>query len=244
MDGCMAEVTVEAGRPDTIDREKLRAIKEFAGRAQRLRICINPQSMNAGTLRLIGRGHTPDEVRDAFRLAREMGFAEINMDIIAGLPGEDAGMFANTLEELAKLNPDSVSVHTLAIKRASSLNENRDRFAYPDEAAVAEMTDMAARFASQCDMKPYYLYRQKNMLGKLENIGYAINGCECVYNMHQMGDTIDILAAGAGAVTKLIFKEQNRIERVFNLKNLREYIARADEMLEKKKRVLNTYGRL
>ncbi|MCL2165062.1 MAG: coproporphyrinogen dehydrogenase HemZ, partial [Oscillospiraceae bacterium] len=238
----LREYTVEAGRPDTIDREKLDLICDYAGNTKRIRLCINPQSMNAETLRLIGRGHSPDEIVDAFHLARSMGIFEINMDIIAGLPGENERMFDHTLSELAKLSPDSFTVHTLAVKRASILNEKFDDFIYPETKVVAGMLQQAGLYAAESDMMPYYLYRQKNMLGKLENIGYAKEKRECVYNILEMADTVDVFAVGAGAVTKLVEHCSNKIERVYNPKNLREYITRIDEVIEKKKGMVISYG--
>jgi oxygen-independent coproporphyrinogen-3 oxidase len=239
----LEEVTVEAGRPDTVDREKLECIRANAPNAGALRICVNPQTMNPGTLRLIGREHAPEDIVRVFCLAREMGFDNINMDIIAGLPEETPPMFESTVGRVADLNPDGITVHTLSVKRSSRINEFREKFGYPPDAAVAAMLDKARIAAAALGMAPYYLYRQKNTLGNLENVGYAKSGRECIYNIHEMADRIDILAVGAGAATKLVDLDTGRIERVFNAKNLVEYIERIDEMIERKKQILWAWHR-
>ena len=228
------EITVEAGRADTIDAEKLSAVKVLAPAADKLRLCINPQTMNPGTLELIGRRHTPGDVIRAFRLARDAGFDNINSDIIAGLPGESVGDFENTLEAVAGLAPDSLTAHTLSIKRSSKLNEFTGRYSLPPARETAVMLEAAFRFASGRGMRPYYLYRQKNKIGNLANVGFAADGAECAYNIHEMADKIDVLAAGAGAVSKFTDGNTGRIERVFNVKNLLEYISRIDEMIKRK----------
>ena len=228
------EITVEAGRADTIDREKLIIIKENPCRARRLRLCINPQTMNQRTLKLIGRDHTPEEVVSAFRLAREIGFGDINMDIIAGLPLETAHDFEGTLASIAELAPDSFTSHTLCIKRSSRMNEHRGEFGHPGTGEIEAMRDLAERFALSMGMAPYYLYRQKNTVGNFENIGYAKKGGACIYNIHEMADSLDVLAAGAGAVSKICGAGTGRIDRVFNVKNLLEYISRVDEMIKRK----------
>lgn len=225
------EFTLEAGRPDTLDEEKLAVIK--ASRADR--ISINPQTMNNPTLLQIGRNHSAEDVEKAFSLARRMGFANINMDLIAGLPGEDRSQFAHTLEKVRALGPDSLTVHTMAVKRASRLNEDRHLYELTAGTEVAVMVDMAQMAAEEMGLRPYYLYRQKNILGNLENIGYARPGTESIYNIQIMEEKQTILAMGAGAITKAVFREQNRIERAFNVKSVEEYIARVDEMVERKK---------
>ncbi|MBO5955494.1 MAG: radical SAM protein [Clostridia bacterium] len=173
------EFTVEAGRPDTITAEKLKTIKSFGiGR-----ISINPQSMNQETLRIIGRNHTPDEIKKAMFLSRECGIECINMDIIAGLPGETVDMFKYTVEEVEKLNPENTTVHTMSIKRSSKLNEDLCNYNLTEGADVSEMVKFAKDAIMSVGKNPYYLYRQKNMLGNLENVGYAIPGFESLYNM-------------------------------------------------------------
>lgn len=230
----LKEYTLEAGRPDTIDAGKLKAIRN----SRITRISINPQTMNAATLERIGRNHTPAEVENAFFLARELGFDNINMDLICGLPGEDMGMFENTLDKIARLGPDSLTVHALAIKRASRLTEEREKYSLENQyAQVAGMVDSARGFAKGMGLEPYYLYRQKNILGNLENVGYSVKGKECLYNIQIMEERQTILACGAGAVTKAVFPS-NRLERAFNVKSVEEYMGRIDEMIQRKAMLL------
>ncbi len=224
-----AETTVEAGRPDTLSREKLRAIRE----ADISRISINPQTMNDRTLQVIGRAHTAQQVRDAYALAREEGLPHMNMDVIAGLPGEDEADFDRTLAEAVALHPESLTVHTLAIKRSSRMSlENAP---LPDGAMTARMVARGLETARFLGMVPYYLYRQKYMAGNLENTGYALPGHACLYNVDMMEETSHILALGAGGISKRIFPEEGHIGRAPNVANIREYIARADEMADRKK---------
>ena len=228
------EITVEAGRADTIDARKLAVIGELRRITPRLRICINPQTMNPETLQAIGRAHTPQDVVRSFRLARDSGFNDINMDIIAGLPGEDLSKFKRTLEEITKLRPEGFTAHTLCIKRSSRLNEFYGEYAYPGAGATGAMQDAAGETAQALGMSPYYLYKQKNTIGNLANIGYSLEGFECEYNMHEMADDVDVAAVGAGAVSKFTDAATGRIDRVFNVKNLLEYICRIDEMIRRK----------
>jgi len=228
-----AEYTVEAGRPDTLDQEKLEIIKKSAA----TRISINPQTMNEDTLRLIGRNHTPEDIVEKFEMARKTGFDNINMDIIAGLPGENLDMFKRTLEGIEALKPDSLTVHTMAVKRASRLKEEQDKFRPTDDAVVEDMIEMARERAYGLRMRPYYLYRQKNIMANLENTGYARSGCECVYNIQTMEERQSIIAFGAGAVSKRVILEENRIERAFNVKEVTQYIFRIDEMIQRKKAI-------
>ena len=234
----LTELTIEAGRPDTMEEEKLACMREAFPQDKLLRLCINPQTMNDQTLERIGRKHTAQDVVRVFEQARATGFQNINMDVIAGLPEENAAMFSHTMEMLKNLNPESFTIHTLAVKRSSAINEFRSRYTFAEADEIAAMLDQANQTAAALDMKPYYLYRQKNMVGNLENTGYAKAGFSCVYNIHEMADRIDILAAGAGAATKLVNIASGRIERVFNAKNLVEYIDRVDEMIERKKKLL------
>jgi coproporphyrinogen dehydrogenase HemZ len=227
--------TLEAGRPDTIDEVKLMMIKN----SRVDRISINPQSMNENTLRIIGRNHTPEEVKDAFHLARNIGFKNINMDIIVGLPGENLKMFENTLKNIKMLNPESLTVHALAIKRASRLSEEMEKFNHISDEEAIMMTDRAYECALSMGMYPYYLYRQKNIAGNLENVGYFKPGFESIYNIQMMEEKQTIIAFGAGAVTKVIYPDKNRIERAFNVKSLEEYIKRVDEMVERKRKLLD-----
>lgn len=226
----LKEFTIEAGRPDTIDLEKLKIIKNSLV----TRISINPQTMNAVTLQKIGRRHSPEDIEKAFYLAREIGFDNINMDLICGLPGEDTAMFINTLDKIKSMNPDSLTVHTMAIKRASRLTEEMDNYDLKMQYKyVSEMVDIAREYAKDMGLSPYYLYRQKNILGNLENVGYCIKGKECLYNIQIMEERQSIFACGAGAATKFVFPH-NRIERAFNVKTVEEYLSRTDEMVERK----------
>lgn len=233
--GYLEEYTLEAGRPDSMDGEKLERISK----SRVDRISINPQTMNLDTLKLIGRNHTPEDIVNAFNLAREVGFGNINMDIIVGLPGEDTCMFMHTLEEIKKLDPENLTVHTLALKRASKLSAEKDKYTLVPAEEAAKMIGMAQEYAESMEMKPYYMYRQKNMLGNLENIGYCKRGHESIYNVQIMEERQTIIALGAGGITKRVFHEEDRIERAFNVKNVEEYISRVDEMIERKRKLLN-----
>jgi oxygen-independent coproporphyrinogen-3 oxidase len=233
------EYTVEAGRPDTLTPEKLRRIKA----AGATRISINPQSMNDDTLRRVGRVHTAGDVTRAFAMAREAGFSNINADLIAGLPGESLADFQRTLARMTPLAPESLTVHTLAVKRASRLHEQESGAAGPartDDATVAAMVAEAATYATQQGLRPYYLYRQKNILANLENIGYARPGMGCRYNVETMSERQTILAAGSGAITK-VSHNGRQLERVFNVRELRHYVERIDEMVEKKRELLSRH---
>ena len=225
------EYTVEAGRPDTITREKLRAVLD-AGVS---RISINPQTMNDRTLRVIGRAHTAAQVVDAYRLAREEGIPHINMDVIAGLPGETEEDFARTMEAARALRPESLTVHTLAIKRSSRMSlENAP---LPDGEMTARMVAMGMETARSLGLVPYYMYRQKYMAGNLENTGYALPGHACLYNVDMMEETSHVLAMGAGGISKRIWPEEGHITRAPNVSNIEEYIRRTDEMLERKREI-------
>lgn len=231
------EYTVEAGRPDSITREKLQAIRKFPV----TRISVNPQTMNQATLELIGRRHTVEDTRHAFALARECGFDNINMDIIVGLPGEQKEDVQHTLEEIKKLDPDSLTVHSLAVKRAARLNMFKEQYEEMEFINNQEIMDMAMKYAYECQMGPYYLYRQKNMCGNLENIGYAKVDKAGIYNILIMEEKQSILAAGAGASTKFVFQNGERIERAENVKDVANYISRIDEMIERKRTGIDTW---
>lgn len=224
------EFTVEAGRPDSIDRAKLEVIR----RHPVTRISINPQTMNQKTLDIIGRKHSVEDIRQAYRLARTLGFDNINMDLIVGLPGEEPPMVERTLKEIEVLDPDSITIHSLAIKRAARLNLFRDEYKELSVINSKEIMDMAAACAGRMGMSPYYLYRQKNMAGNFENVGYARPGKEGIYNILIMEEKQSILAFGAGASTKVVLGQ--RIERVENVKDINQYILRMDEMIERKRR--------
>ena len=230
-----AEFTVEAGRPDTVTREKLLALKRHAV----TRISINPQTFNDSVLEHIGRKHTSQQTIDAFYLARELGFDNINMDLIAGLTTDTPESFDRTLEIVKQLDPESVTVHTLAVKRSARLSAHD---AVKEQEYTALMLEHAARELTDGGWEPYYLYRQSKMLSNLENIGWAKPGYFSPYNVYIMEETHSILACGAGAVTKLRDTASDLIERIFNFKFPYEYISRFDELIERKARIKSFYG--
>ncbi|OOB80008.1 MAG: coproporphyrinogen dehydrogenase HemZ [Epulopiscium sp. Nuni2H_MBin001] len=222
------EYTVEAGRPDTITADKLQAMKQYGVS----RISINPQSMNQKTLDLIGRSHKVSEIYDVYNMAIRLGFDNINMDMIIGLPEETVGDVEFTLTELAKMSPTNITVHTMAIKTASSLNQQKHRYNLAQSAVIRDMLDCTSSHMYQMGLKPYYMYRQKNILGNFENIGYTKDGYNCIYNVEVMEEQQTILALGAGGASKFI--NGLSIERFINVKGIEEYIARIDEMIDKK----------
>ncbi|MBR5302554.1 MAG: coproporphyrinogen dehydrogenase HemZ [Clostridia bacterium] len=226
--GKLDELTVEAGRPDTLDRDKLAMLRSHPV----TRISINPQTMNDETLRAIGRAHTAQQTIDAYALARSLGFDDINMDVIAALPGEDYAMFSRTLDIIRSLNPDSLTVHTLAIKRSSKLHEQKYQ---QQEADVARMVELGRETAHAMGMRAYYLYRQKYMAQNLENVGYAKKTSVCRYNIDNMEETTSVLALGAGGISKCVMRQEEKILRAPNIANIEQYIARVDEMVERKK---------
>ena len=229
-----AEFTVEAGRPDTITEEKLAVIRENGAD----RISINPQTMNRRTLEAIGRNHTPEKIEWAYRLARDAGFSNINMDIIAGLPGEGEEEIRYTLQRIGEMSPDSLTVHSLALKRATRLNLFKEDYMPVAFMNSESIMDMVAEAAGKTGLKPYYLYRQKNMAGNLENVGYARDGCYGLYNILIMEEKQTIPAAGSGAVSKYGFPD-GRIERTANVKDIHNYIERIDEMIARKEKYLS-----
>lgn len=230
-----AEFTVEAGRPDTVTREKLLALKKHPV----TRISINPQTFNDSVLERIGRKHTAQQTIDAFRLARELGFDNINMDLIAGLTSDTPESFVRTLDIVRELDPESVTVHTLAVKRSARLNSTD---AVKEQEYTAQMLSDAAARLTEGGWEPYYLYRQSKMLSNLENTGWAKPGYFSPYNVYIMEETHSILACGAGAVSKLRDVDSDYIERIFNFKYPYEYISRFDEMIQRKARVRSFYG--
>ena len=271
----LKEITVEAGRPDSITREKLEVLK-----AHNIgRISINPQTMQQKTLDTIGRKHTVEDIRTVYAIARELGFENINMDLIAGLPGETAEDMQDTLEQIKEMAPDSLTVHALAMKRASRLTQEKkqewamkarmaDSNAADDEgvqhkqgkeqerkeeAEIAEtlpkMIELAGDYASRMDLEPYYLYRQKNIAGNFENVGYAKVDKAGIYNILIMEEKQSIVAVGAGASTKIVVPDDKvimdektgnpkRLIRSENVKDVEQYISRIDEMIERKGELL------
>ncbi|MCL2866519.1 MAG: coproporphyrinogen dehydrogenase HemZ [Clostridia bacterium] len=221
------ETSVEAGRPDTLTHAKLDAIRD-----RKTRLSINPQSMNDRTLRAIGRNHTARETEMAFVLARSAGFGHINADIIAGLPSETPDDFNQTLEAVAALGPESLTVHTLCLKRASRMR--LDAYPLPDALIVSRMIRDAEAAAEAMGLQPYYLYRQKYAAGNLENVGYAARGHICLYNVGMMEETATVLGIGAGAMTKRVIQEENRIERAPSVSDIDTYISHVDQMIARK----------
>ncbi len=228
------EFTVEAGRPDSITEEKLLVLRRHGIS----RISINPQTMKQSTLDLIGRRHTVEMVKEKYRLARGLGFDNINMDLIIGLPEETIDDVRATMEEIRRLAPDSLTVHSLAIKRAARLNMFREQYADLKIENTQEMVDLTADAARAMGLLPYYLYRQKNMAGNFENVGYAAPGKACIYNILIMEEKQTIIGCGAGTTTKVLFAAENRLERAENVKSVEQYMERIDEMIERKEKWL------
>ncbi|MBO5772856.1 MAG: coproporphyrinogen dehydrogenase HemZ [Clostridia bacterium] len=224
---CDGEFTVEAGRPDTITVEKLQLFKEFGVN----RISINPQTFNQSVLDSVNRCHTTQDIYDKYNLAKSFGFC-INMDLIAGLPTESFEMFCNSINQVVALDPENVTVHTLALKKGSLLKEQN--FVASD-ATVAQMVNFARQKLNEAGYLPYYMYRQKYMTENLENVGFCKSGTQCLYNIDNMEETTSILACGANAITKRIFQNGGRIERVANQKDVITYIEKYKSNLEKKK---------
>ncbi|MCQ4774806.1 coproporphyrinogen dehydrogenase HemZ [Lacrimispora saccharolytica] len=230
----LKEFTVEAGRPDSITREKLEVLRKHGIS----RISINPQTMNQSTLDIIGRRHTVEQTVEAFHLARELGFDNINMDLIVGLPGEEYEQVEHTMKEVTALDPDSITVHSLAVKRAARLNMFKDQYKEMTFTNNQQIMEMTARYANQAGHSPYYLYRQKNMAGNFENVGYAKPDSAGIYNILIMEEKQSILALGAGATSKKVSGEL--IERTENVKDIKNYVERIDEMIERKRLLMET----
>jgi oxygen-independent coproporphyrinogen III oxidase len=230
------EVTVEAGRPDTITPEKLEVLKKW----NIDRISINPQSYIQETLKAIGRHHTVEETIDKFHLARDMGMNNINMDLIIGLPGEGTKEFAHTLAESEKLMPESLTVHTLSFKRASEMTKNKDKYKVADRNEIEKMMNMAEAWTNQHNYAPYYLYRQKNILGNLENVGYALPNQESLYNIIIMEEQQTIIGLGCGASSKFIDPETGVITQFSNPKDPKSYNDSFAEYADKKIEILDS----
>lgn len=228
------EFTVESGRPDSITREKLLVLKKY----QVTRISINPQTMKQQTLDLIGRHHTVESIKECYYMAREMGFDNINMDLIVGLPNETIEDVRNTMEQMKELGPDSITIHSLAIKRAARLNTMKEQYKDVQIDNTQEIIDLTSRYALEMGMNPYYLYRQKNMAGNFENVGYAKPQKASLYNILIMEEKQSILACGAGTSSKIVYISENRLERAENVKDINIYISRIDEMIERKEKLL------
>lgn len=226
------EFTVEAGRPDSITREKLETLKKW----NITRISINPQTMKDETLKIIGRRHTVAQAVESFQLARELGFDDINMDLIMGLPGESLEDAKDTLEQIKALKPDNLTVHSLALKRAARLNMFKEDYKDYKMVNTTEHMNLTARYAKEMGLEPYYLYRQKSMAGNLENVGYASPGKAGIYNILIMEEKQTIVACGAGTVTKRVYGD-GRIDRCDNVKDVKLYMEKIDEMIARKQKL-------
>lgn len=232
----LREYTVEAGRPDTVTPEKMAAIRAAGVE----RVSINPQTLQPAVLAGIGRKHTVEQFYEAFEMARKAGFTNINTDLIAGLPGDDYAGFADTLERILQLDPESITVHTLSMKRASNIMlQKRADYRVQDDAV--KMVHLSAQELPRCGYAPYYLYRQSRMVGNQENVGWAKPGYEGLYNVYIMDETHTILGCGAGAVTKLKKPNSDYLERIFNYKFPYEYNTGIEEMLSRKNGVVEFY---
>ena len=229
------EYTIEAGRPDSVTDEKLEVIKKSGAK----RISINPQTFSDSVLEAIGRKHTSAMTEKAMLMAREHGFENINMDLIAGLPTDTFESFQRTLSKTLSFEPENITVHTLALKRSSALvTEEKEK---GSAAEAQRMLSFAFETLTKNGYEPYYMYRQSKCLGNLENVGWAKKGYECRYNVYMMEECHTVLACGAGAVTKLRSPVSGVIERIFNFKYPYEYISRFDELLERKNRIFGFY---
>ncbi len=226
------EFTVEAGRPDSITREKLETLKKW----DITRISINPQTMKDETLKIIGRRHTVAQTVESFELARELGFDDINMDLIMGLPEESLEDVKDTLEQVKALRPDNLTVHSLALKRAARLNMFKEDYKDYKMVNTTEHMNLTAEYAKEMGLEPYYLYRQKSMAGNLENVGYASPGKAGIYNILIMEEKQTIVACGAGTVTKRVYGD-GRIDRCDNVKDVKLYMEKIDEMIRRKQQL-------
>lgn len=226
----LREYTVEAGRPDTITREKLEIMRDFGV----TRISVNPQSFQDNVLEAAGRPHSADDTIEAYELAKEVGFTNINMDFIAGLPCDTADGFRESIDRAISLAPASITVHCLSLKKAADFYQS---LPMPDAETVSEMVEYAQNALQSMGYRPYYLYRQKNMAANLENVGYAKAGFESPYNVLMMDDSQTILGIGSGASTKLIGGKRG-IERVTECKYPYDYVERYDELMEKKRALI------
>ncbi|MCQ2455299.1 MAG: coproporphyrinogen dehydrogenase HemZ [Clostridia bacterium] len=232
------EFTVEAGRPDTITKEKLVLLKNSGVS----RISINPQTLNDSVLNAIGRKHTEKQFFDSFALARECGFDNINTDLIAGLPTDNYDSFCKTIDKIIDLSPENVTVHSLSMKRASTLTAVGFSHEIDSGIAATKMVEYARKSLTDNKIFPYYMYRQSKTVGNLENVGYSKKGFEGLYNVYIMDETHTVIACGASAATKLKNPLSGKIERIFNYKYPYEYISDFDEQIERKKRIYSFYS--
>ena len=233
----VSEKTVEAGRPDSITEDKLQVLRKH----HIDRISINPQTMNQETLDLIGRRHTTEEVKKAFHMARKAGFTNINMDLIAGLTGDSLESFCHTVDQVIAMAPENITLHTLSVKRSSRLGQHAKDFYLQEHQRVTDMLSYAGRRFYQEQYRPYYLYRQKNTMENMENVGYCKEGKEGYYNVYIMDETHSIIALGAGGVSKLRRPGGTLLHRIFNYKYPYEYIERFDMVLRRKDEIIAFY---
>ncbi len=229
------EFTVEAGRPDTINSELLIMLRNYGVE----RISINPQTMNNETLERIGRSHRAETTIEAYNLAKKYNFDIINMDLIIGLPGEDIKMVRRTMEVIKELDPENLTVHSLAIKRGSSLHKKLGEVEFQTYREMDFIFNEVVHLVRELALDPYYLYRQKNIMGNLENIGYSKKDMESIYNISMMEEKDTIIGAGLGAVSKIYSVKDNRIDRLPNYKTLHDYIENMNQMLNKKEKYFN-----
>lgn len=225
------EFTVECGRPETITKEKLDILERYGV----TRICINPQTFSDNTLKNIGRGHRVKDVFKAYSLALEKNF-KVNMDIIIGLPGEKTATIRKNINILLELAPNNITVHTLSVKNGSIFKDENLQFGFKNLSKI--FTEVENKIM-EAGYKPYYLYRQKHQIGGLENVGFYRDDDICQFNIDSMEETSSIIAVGANAISKRIFSVENRIEREPNVKFLKDYIDRIDEMIERKQNLFN-----
>lgn len=231
----LREFTFEAGRPDAIDEPLLDTLKKLGID----RVCVNPQTMDNRTLQLIGRKHNVEQTVRAMALVKQKQFDAVNMDLIVGLPEETLSDAKRSIDSVLALKPENITVHTLSIKRSSRLNREREDYELPGENLVEDMLRTIDKKVREQGYVPYYMYRQKYMLGNLENVGYTLPGKASVYNMMIMEEKQTILAFGAGATSKFFYPSEDRFERVHNVKSLEDYFARLDEMIARKNDILN-----
>ncbi len=233
--GGIKELTVEAGRPDTIDREYLELLK--SNRVDR--ISINPQTMDDNTLRIIGRKHSAKDIVEAYRLSKEIGIETVNMDLIVGLPGENRRSVGETLKIIGKLEPDNLTVHTLAVKKGSEFILDREKYEITPTVEIQEMLRMASEFAKENGMIPYYLYRQKQIMGNFENIGYSKKDNPSLYNVSIMEEKETIIGIGMGSTSKFYNKLDKTIDTLANFRSIREYMERLSELKSRKRQKIN-----
>lgn len=229
---------MEAGRPDTVDRDKLLTLRDF----DITRISINPQTFNDSVLEAIGRKHTCAQTLEAFALARDCGFDNINMDLIAGLPTDTLKSFENSVDTAVKLGADSVTVHTLALKTAAYLVTRETAFDMTDRITASKMVDYSRQTLTKHDYIPYYMYKQSKSVANLENVGWCRDGKPCLYNVFMMDETHSVFAAGAGAVTRLKDSKSGKIQRIYNYKYPYEYIDNFDNIISRKEGIYDFYS--